>query len=157
MSWWHKEATGRDWVAQLLQIVEAILEFEIRLKFEVLCFKMYATDHNEISHTSRQNFVVIGSASSKLEHSKFQWNWKKYLVMVGGGAGPISWLLTMWLHANCSCVSDVSCKIGSTSLPWGVISTLYYFSVEEWNKCKSVCIFLYNHSACRGLKLSSLC
>ena len=30
------------------------IEFEIRPKFAVLWVKMYSTDHNEISHTSRQ-------------------------------------------------------------------------------------------------------
>ena len=30
------------------------IEFEIRPKFEVLWFKMYSIDHNEIVHTSRQ-------------------------------------------------------------------------------------------------------
>ena len=60
------------------------IEFVIRPKFEVLWFQMCSTESNEILHTL-QNFIVIGWAFFKLEHSKF---WSNSIKIPSVGQGP---------------------------------------------------------------------
>ena len=76
------------------------IEF-IRPKLAVLWFKMNATNHNDILHTSWlwwhvQNIIVIGWAYFKLEHSKLWSNFEFDQNVVSGTAawssGELLWL-----------------------------------------------------------------
>ena len=75
------------------------IEFETRPKFALLWFKMYSTDHSKLLHTSRQhNFVVIGEAYSKLEHSKF---WSNFGFDRNSVSGTDAWPPLRLFTANC--------------------------------------------------------
>ena len=49
--WWRHHG---EWRPGARPTNDISIEFEIRPNFAVLWFKMFSTDHNEISHTSRQ-------------------------------------------------------------------------------------------------------
>ena len=67
-----------------------LIEFEIRLMFEMLWFKMCSADHNINRHTSRQwrvqNFVVIEGICNEKEHYKFYLNFKLIEISLAGRA-----------------------------------------------------------------------
>ena len=74
-----------------------LMEFEIRPKYEVLWFKMFSTDRNEILHTARQcNHpdvckTLLWSVEHKLQYSKslsnFKFDQNAVCGMGGGGGG----------------------------------------------------------------------
>ena len=86
------------------------IEFEIKPKLEMLWFKMYQTDHNEILHTSRQyNWrdvckVSLWSVENILNSCTQNFDRISDLIeipLVGRGPGPILRVDTLRIEHVC--------------------------------------------------------